>query len=257
MPRFAANLSMLFRAVSLLARFGAARQAGFEAAEVFFPSAEPGNRLQKLIEDNRLHLCLINCPPPNYAGGARGFAALPGGEARFEHDFRRVLRYAGLLRPQHLHIMAGVASGQEAHATFVRNLAWAAAEAPDQSLTIEPINPSDMPGYFLSDFDQASEILDEVNAPNVNLQFDAYHAHRITGDTMSAWDRHGHRAVHVQIARAEGRHEPSADGAIDYDAFLARLDADGYDGWVSAEYIPEGSTEEGLGWFSAARQGRA
>lgn len=250
MPRFAANLSMLFREMPLLERFGAARQAGFKAVEVLFPYDEPGNQVLNAIDINKLHLCLINGPPPNYAGGARGFAALPGGEARFEHDFKRVLRYADLLKPQHIHIMAGVASGPEAHAAFVRNLRWAAAQAPGQSLTIEPINPVDMPGYFLNDFDQAAEILDKVAAPNVNLQFDAYHAHRITGDTLAAWDKHGARAVHIQMARAEGRHEPDATGAIDYPAFFARLDADGYDGWVSAEYIPEGLTEEGLGWFT-------
>lgn len=253
MPRFAANLSMLFRELPLLERFGAARQAGFNAVEVLFPYDEPGNRVQTAIEVNGVHLCLINCPPPNYAGGERGFAAVPGGEARFEHDFKRVLRYASLLKPQHLHIMAGVTSGPEARDAFVRNLKWAASQAPEQSLTIEPINPRDMPGYFLNEFDQAAEILDEVGAPNLNLQFDAYHAHQITGDVMKAWNIHGHRAVHIQIARAEGRHEPDNTGAIDYSAFFARLDADGYDGWVSAEYIPEGSTEEGLGWLNAAQ----
>lgn len=234
----------------MLERFGGARQAGFEAVEILFPYDEPGSALRDALAASGLTMVLINTPPPNWAGGDRGFAAIPGGEARFEHDFRRALRYASVLKPQHIHIMAGVSKGDEARASFVRNLTWAAQEAPQQSLTIEPINPIDMPGYFLNDFDQAIAILDEVNAPNLHLQFDVYHAHRITGDAMQAWETYGHRAAHVQIAQSNGRHEPDSEGQIDYSAFFERLDAQGYDGWVSAEYIPRNDTETGLGWLA-------
>lgn len=248
MPRFCANLTMLFTEVPLAERFGAAAAAGFDTVEVLFPYDLPAKDITRELVRHGLTLALINCPPPNYTQGPRGFAAIPGREDRFRHDFRRSLRYATALGAHHLHLMSGAASGPEAKATLIANLRWAAAEAPRQSLTIEPINTHDMPGYFLSDFDLAAEVLDAVAAPNLHLQFDAYHAQRITGDVMATWDRHGHRAAHVQIGGFPGRHEPIG-GEIDYPAFFARLDADGYTGWVSGEYNPAGRTEEGLAWI--------
>ncbi|GGO55145.1 hydroxypyruvate isomerase [Roseovarius pacificus] len=249
MPRFAANLSMLFRELPVLERPAAARDAGFAGVEILFPYDEPGHLIRQALDRAGLPLILINTPPPNWTGGDRGFAAIPGGEERFRHDFRRALRYAQVLGARHIHVMAGVAGGLEARDTFIRNLAWAAATAPEQPLTIEPINTHDMPGYFLDDFDLAAEVLDTVGAPNLALQFDAYHAHRITGDVMGTWAAHGHRAAHVQVAGYPGRHEP-AGGEIDYPAFFARLDSDGYAGFVSGEYAPEGRTGDGIGWIT-------
>lgn len=248
MPSFAANLSWLFRERPFMERFRAAKDAGFDAVEVLFPYDCPAQEMRDQLVWHDLTFVLMNCPPPNTTGGPKGFAAIPGLEDRFRRDFDRTLRYAQVLKPRHIHIMSGPAEGPAAEAVFVDNLCWAAARAPGQSLTIEPINRHDMPGYFLADFDTAARVLDAVGAPNLALQFDAYHAHRITGDVMDTWARHGHRAVHVQIAGVQGRHEP-AGGKIDYPAFFARLDAEGYTGWVSAEYAPSGTTEAGLGWI--------
>ncbi|MBS0563536.1 MAG: TIM barrel protein [Proteobacteria bacterium] len=249
MPRFAANLTMLFPELPFMDRFGAAKDAGFDGVEVLFPYDESAQAMRDQLAIHGLTFVLQNTPPPNWAGGDRGFAAIPGREERFRRDFDRGLRFAEVLKPLHLHVMAGITDHPEARATFVANLRWAAARAPKRRLTIEPINPHDMPGYFLADFDLAAAILDEVAAPNVALQFDAYHAHRITGDLMAAWAAHGRRAAHVQIAGFPGRHEP-AGGDIDYPSFFARLDADGYRGWVSAEYRPRGTTAEGLDWLA-------
>ncbi|MGB3147608.1 MAG: TIM barrel protein [Paracoccaceae bacterium] len=254
MVRPAANLSWLFGEHELMDRFRAAKAAGFDAVEVLFPYDCPAQDMRDQLIWNDLHLILINCPPPNATGGPQGFAAIPGLEERFRRDFDRTMRFAKVLKPDHIHIMAGApdaaADPALCRATFVENLRWAAARAPGQSLTIEPINRHDMPGYFLADFDLAAAILDEVAAPNLALQFDAYHAQRITGDVLGTWARHGHRAVHVQVAGYPGRHEP-AGGEIDYPAFFARLDADGYAGWVSGEYKPRTETVAGLGWTSA------
>jgi hydroxypyruvate isomerase len=200
---------------------------------------------------NALPLIVINAPPPNYTGGERGFAAVPGLEARFRRDFTRVLRYAQVLKPRHLHLMAGACDAPGARATFVENLRWACQQAPGQSLLIEPINQGDMPGYFLADYDLAEAVIAEVGAPNLGLQFDAYHAQIITGDAQAAWARFGAGARHVQIAQTPQRSEPDA-GEIDYPAFFAALDAAGYDGFVGAEYIPAGTTEAGLGWLPRA-----
>lgn len=249
MPRFAANLTMLFTELPLIERFAAAKAAGFDAVEVLFPYDENAQAMRDQLVIHGLTFVLQNTPPPNWAGGDRGFAAIPGLEDRFRRDFDRCLRFADVLKPLHLHVMAGITDHPDARATFVANLGWAAARAPKRRLTIEPINAHDMPGYFLNDFTAAAAILDEVAAPNLALQFDAYHAHRITGDVMGTWAAHGRRAAHVQIAGFPGRHEP-AGGDIDYPAFFARLDADGYDGWVSAEYVPRGDTTRGLGWLA-------
>lgn len=249
MPRFAANLTWLFTELPFMDRFQAAKDAGFDAVEVLFPYDCAAQDMRDQLVWNDLTFVLMNCPPPNATGGPQGFAAIPGLSARFRHDFERTLRFADVLKPHHIHIMAGVTDAPDARATFVENLRWAAARAPDRSLTIEPINPVDMPGYFLNDFDLAADILDQVAAPNLHLQFDAYHAQRITGDVMGTWARHGHRATHIQIAGHPGRHEP-VGGDIDYPAFFARLDQDGYAGWVSGEYKPATSTQAGLGWLA-------
>ncbi|MEO3413389.1 TIM barrel protein [Roseovarius sp. CAU 1744] len=248
MPKFAANLSMLFREYPFMERFAAAREAGFDAVELLFPYDEPGHEIAQALQANRLTLILINTPPPNWTGGARGFAAVPGGEDRFRHDFKRALRYAKALKSKFIHVMAGPAEGEAARVAFVDNLKWATDHAPKQQVTIEPINTGDMPGYFLDDFGLALEVLDAVNAPNLGLQFDTYHAHKITGDMPKTWDVCRNHAVHIQVADPEGRHEPS-DAVIDYPAFFDQLDAEGYDGHVSGEYIPRGRTADGLGWL--------
>lgn len=248
MPKFCANLSWLFTELPFMERFKAAKEAGFDAVEVLFPYDCPAQEMRDQLVWNDLAFVLMNCPPPNATGGAQGFAAIPGLEDRFRRDFERTLRYARVLKPRHIHIMAGAAEGPEAKATFTENLRWAATRAPKQSLTIEPINRTDMPGYFLADYDIAARVLDAVGAANLALQFDAYHAHRITGDVMGAWAAHGARAAHIQVAGFPGRNEPLG-GKIDYPSFFARLDSDGYKGWVSGEYAPAGATEVGLGWM--------
>jgi hydroxypyruvate isomerase len=244
MPRFCANLTRLFTELPFLDRFGAAKAAGFEAVEVLFPYDDPVPDILDRLDRTGLPLALINCPPPNYTGGPRGFAAVPGAEDRFRTDFRRAARYAATLGAHHLHVMAGAADGPEARATLIANLRWAASAAPKLSLTIEPINRHDMPGYYLADYGLALDVLREVGAPNLHLQFDSYHAQRITGDVMGTWDLVRPHVVHVQVAGYGTRHEP------DDPAFLAGLDADGYGGWVSGEYIPKGRTEDGLGWMT-------
>lgn len=248
MPKFCANLSMLFKELPPLERFEAAAEAGFDAVEVLFPYDEPGHEIRKALISCGLPLVLINTPPPNWTGGERGFAAIPGGQTRFQHDFKRALRYAKALDSNYIHVMSGVAEGNEARATLVENLKWATAMAPDQALTIEPINTEDMPGYFLNDFNMSADILEEVSAPSLGLQFDAYHAHKITGNMLKTWEDHRDRVVHIQVSDPVGRHEPSGQ-TIDYPTFFAQLDAEGYAGYVSAEYIPAGRTWDGLDWM--------
>lgn len=229
----------------------AAKEAGFDAVEVLFPYDVNAQDIVAELARHELQMALINCPPPNYTGGPQGFAAIPGLEERFRKDFRRALRYAQTLRATHLHIMSGVAEGPAAKETFVNNLRWAAAEAPDQSLTVEPINNETMPGYFLNDFELGREIVTAIDAPNLRLQFDAFHAAKITGDVMGTWDAMRDITAHVQVAQMPDRGEPD-QGEIDYPAFFAALDGQGYDGWVAGEYKPRKATTEGLDWIAGS-----
>lgn len=247
MPRFAANLSMLFTEHPLDARFAAARAAGFRAVEMLFPYATPAADLRAWMDRSGLRMVLINTPAPDWDAGGRGCAARPGQQARFRAEFETALHYARVLEAGCIHVMSGCAAGPEAETALIANLRWAAARAPDLQLTIEPINPHDMPGYFLNDFNTTARVLDAAGRPGPGLQFDAYHAHHITGDVMGAWAQHGYRAVHVQVAGVPGRHEP-VGGVIDYPAFFARLDADGYAGHVAGEYRPVCNTTENLAW---------
>ena len=224
-------------------RFARAKAAGFEAVELLDPFEVPAAKLRNAVATHGLEMVLINCPAPGSGHGA----AVPGSE--FRAEFRRTLRAADVIGPQFIHIMAGHAKGAAADACFRENLRWAAEVAGEQRLTIEPLNGGDWPGYFLNDYDQAREISDDIGAPNLHLQFDAYHVHRIHGDVLSLWHRLKDVTAHVQVAQVPDRSEPDG-GVIDYPRFFAQLDADGYPGWVSGEYRPATTTEAGLSWIA-------
>lgn len=250
MPRFAANITMLFTEVPLLARPDLAREAGFDGVEVLFPYDHPARDWAQALSG--MPVALINTPPGDWAAGDRGFAALPDQVLRFREGFLRAADLATVLGVGHIHVMAGAARGEAAEETLRENLAWAAAAAPDVGLTIEPLNPEDMPGYILNDFDQAARILDDVDAPNLGLQFDLWHAARIHGDASAVWRRHRARVTHVQIAGFPNRAEPGG-GGFDLTALCAELDEAGYPGWVAGEYIPARATVHGLGWLMALK----
>ncbi|PUB10842.1 hydroxypyruvate isomerase family protein [Yoonia sediminilitoris] len=249
MPKFCANLTWLFKELPFLERFEAAKEGGFDAVEVLFPYDVNAQDIVNELGRHNLKMALINCPPPNYTGGEPGWAAVPAQKERFRRDFNRALRYAKTLGAQHLHIMSGVAEGDEAKACFIDNLRWATEAAPKQSLTIEPINNDTMPGYFLNCFDLAREVLEAVDAPHLRLQFDTFHAAKITGDMLGTWARMRDLVAHVQVAQMPDRHEPD-QGEIDYPAFFSQLAAEGYDGWISGEYEPRSDTRAGLGWIA-------
>lgn len=251
MPRFAANITMLFTEVPILARPGLAQEAGFDGIEVLFPYDHPLADWKRALLG--MPVALINTPPGDWAAGERGFAAVPDGVSLFRDSFLRGADAATRLGAARLHVMAGVARGPLAEETFRENLAWATATAPELTLAIEPLNPDDMPGYFLNDFDQAARILDDLALPRIGIQFDLWHAARIHGRPEAVWDRHADRVAHVQIAGFPSRAEPGG-GGFDLTALCANLDARGYQGWVGAEYRPSAATVKGLGWLHALKQ---
>jgi hydroxypyruvate isomerase len=253
MPRFAANLSMMFTEHPFMERFGVAAAAGFGAVEFLFPYDHPAADIRAELDRTGLALALFNAPPGDWEAGERGTASLAGREAEFRDSMALALDYAAVLRPHRLHIMAGLARGEAARATYIANLGHAAHIAGKQGLCIEPINNRDMPGYHLNNSTDAVAVLDAVGAANLGLQFDLYHAQIMEGDLTRRLEALMPRIAHIQIAGVPDRHEPDT-GEVDYPHLFGVLDRLGYDGFVGCEYRPAGRTGDGLGWFRRAMQ---
>jgi hydroxypyruvate isomerase len=245
----AANLSHLWPELPYVDRFDAAAAAGFEAVEVLFPYDVPAKDTQRALMRGGLEMILINAPPPNYTGGERGFAAVAGSEARFAHDMRRACRYAQELRVPMLHVMSGVAEGPAAKSTMIANLKHAVQAAHEGlMLTLEPLCPDAQPGYFLNDYGLAAEIIAAVDAPNLRLQFDSYHAQMIHGDAVAVFEQYKDIITHVQIGDTPNRGAPYT-GNVDFAALFAAMRGAGYEGWVSGEYTPGSDTRSTLEWM--------
>lgn len=261
MPRFAANLSMLFGDLPFLERFAAAAEAGFRGAEYLFPYEHAAADLRERLEASGLEQVLFNLPPGDWAAGERGIAAIPGREADHRDGVAQALEYATALGCPRLHMMAGIAPERadpaECETVYLANLRHAAAEAARAGITVlvEPINPVDMPGYFLTHQAQARRLLAAAGVDNARVQLDLYHCQMTEGRLAQALHDQWPWLGHIQIAGVPGRHEPDADGEVNWPWLLAELDRRGYAGWVGCEYKPRSGTREGLGWFARAQQG--
>lgn len=247
MFRFAANLNLLFQEHPFLDRFAAARDAGFSGVEILNPYAAPAEEVAQRLRASGLECALINVPRGNWDAGERGLAAVPGREAEFDGHVAEGLRYCGAFQCPRLHILAGVGGD---HPTYVANLRRAAQAAAAQgvTLTIEPLNPRDMPGYFLRTQAQAAQVIEEVAAPNVRLQMDLYHMQITEGDLEIKLLRYLPLCAHIQIAGVPGRHEPDT-GEVNFAHIFSVLHSAGYQGWIGCEYHPRRGTVEGLGWM--------
>jgi len=259
MPRFAANLTMLFNEVPFLDRFERAAKAGFEAVEFLFPYAWPPGEIKSRLEANGLKLVLHNLPAGDWEKGERGIACHPVRKAEFRSGVGKAIEYATALGVAQVNCLAGKSpEGVDERAlreTFVGNLRFAAAELKKAGikLLIEPINTFDIPGFYLNRTAQAFSVLDKVGSGNLFVQFDAYHAQRMEGELAGTLSRNLARIAHVQIADNPGRNEPGT-GEVNYDFLFAHLDRIGYGGWIGCEYKPATSTEAGLGWLARTRR---
>ena len=256
MPRFAANLSMLFSPLSLLDRMDAAAKAGFKAVEYLFPYDVDAGALKERLEANGLEQVLFNLPAGDWATGERGIACHPDRVDEFRAGVDRAIGYAKTLGCPRLNCLAGIVppgrEPAEARATFVANLGFAAKRLADSGLTllIEAINTRDIPGFFLNTTGQGLGILEEVGTDNLKLQYDIYHMQIMEGDLAPTIEKHLDRIGHIQIADTPGRHEPGT-GEINYPFLFGHLDRIGYAGWVGCEYVPSApqNTEASLGWM--------
>lgn len=252
MPRFAANLSMMFTEVPFLDRFDAAAQAGFTAVEFLFPYEHPAEVVGERLKRNGLTQALFNLPPGDWNAGERGFAALPARFAELKASLETALPYAKETGVKRLHLMAGIANRGERAAieAYYKSVAWAAEFFAPQGIdiVIEPINARNVPGYFLNDFGFARDLIQELTLPNLKLQFDIYHCGIIHGDVTMRLREMMPIIGHIQIASIPSRNEPDGE-ELNYPFLFDELDRLGYAGFVGCEYNPRGKTTDGLAWF--------
>ena len=255
MPKFAANLSMMFNEVEFLDRFAAAAEAGFTGVEYLFPYAWDQTELAERLSKAGLTQVLFNMPPGDWDAGERGLAILPKRVEEFRAGVGIAIDYAKALGCTQLHAMAGLApegaDPAELRKTYVENLRYAADQAGGAGIRvlIEAINTRDMPGFYLNTSRQALEIIDEVGSENLFFQYDIYHMQVMEGDLAPTLEAHLGKIAHLQLADTPGRHEPGT-GEINYPFLFGHLDRIGYDGWIGCEYKPATTTAEGLGWFA-------
>lgn len=258
MPRFCANLTMLFTELDFLDRFAAAAESGFTAVEYLFPYPYPKEELAGRLQRHGLTQVLHNLPAGDWAAGERGIACRPERIEEFEAGVEEAIAYAAALGCGQVNCLAGIpgpdTAPEEARGTLIANLRYAAPRFAEAGikLLLEPVNTRDIPGFFVNRSAEAISIIEDVGTGNLYLQYDFYHAQVMEGDLAATFSRLKDRIAHVQVADNPGRHEPGT-GEINYPFIFDLLDREGYAGWVGCEYKPEAATADGLGWFASYR----
>lgn len=255
MPKFSANITMMFQEIPFMDRFAAAAKAGFKAVEFMFPYDYSIESLQRALDVNGLKLVLFNLPAGDWSGGDRGIAVNPARREEFKAGVAKAAEYAKALGVPQVNCLVGKklsdAPVAEQWATMVENLKFAAEafEKIGTRLLVEPLNNKDMPGFTLNTTAQVMEVLHEVDHRNIFLQYDVYHAQRMEGELATILRSNLPKISHIQIADNPGRHQPGT-GEINYRWLLADFDAAGYDGFVGLEYIPAPDSIASLAWLS-------
>lgn len=254
MPKFNANLTMLFNEVEFLDRFEKAANKGFSAVEYLFPYDWPVDQLVEVLGNNGLKQVLHNLPAGDWAGGERGIACIPGREQEFQDGVGRAVEYAKALTCPRLNCLVGLTPENESdeaiQKTLINNLRFAAdaLEKEQIKLLVEPLNDKNFPGFHLVGSLQTIDLLDQIGHANIQLQYDIYHMQRMEGELINSITTLVDRIGHIQLADNPGRHEPGS-GEINFENVFKAIDESGYSGWIGCEYIPAGDTEAGLGWL--------
>jgi len=253
MPKFAANLTMLFNEVDFVSRFEAAANAGFTGVEYLFPYDFDKNLLAEQLDKFRLKQVLHNLPAGNWAGGERGIACLPDRVSEFQDGVGRAIEYAKALGCEQVNVLAGITpqgvDADKVRDTFVSNIKFAAdkLQAEGIKLLIEAINTFDIPGFYVSGTQQTLDLIAASGSDNIFYQYDIYHMQRMEGELANTIKANLPKIAHLQLADNPGRFEPGT-GEINYPFLFSFLDEIGYDGWIGCEYKPKAGTVDGLGW---------
>ena len=254
MPKFCANLSMLFGDAGFPDRFDRAAGAGFRAVEFQFPYAHGKDELSERARRAGVEVVLFNLPAGNWEKGERGIACIPSRVSEFRDGVGRAIEYAKALGCTRVNCLSGIAPArvpaETLRETFVSNLRFAAGELEREGITllIEPVNTRSVPGFYLRNSGQALALMDEARSANLKLQYDVFHMQIMEGDLAATIEANIARIGHIQIADVPDRHEPGT-GEINYAFLFDRIDRIGYQGWIGCEYTPAGRTEDGLGWL--------
>lgn len=254
MPRFAANLTLLYNEHAFIDRFAAAAKSGFSGVEYLFPYDFDKNRLAEQLQKHQLAQVLHNLPAGDWPGGERGIACHPGRVGEFQDGVGKAIEYAQALDCRQLNCLAGIAPAdvapEKVRATFVSNLRFAADKLEQAGIRLltEPINTRDIPGFYLTRTQQALDIIAEVGSDNLFLQYDIYHMQIMEGDLAATIEKNLKLIPHMQLADNPGRHEPGT-GEINYPFLFDFIDKIGYAGWIGCEYKPATTTDAGLGWI--------
>lgn len=257
MPKFAANLTMMFTEYPFMERFAAAKKAGFDGVEYLFPYDFPAQEIAQELAKHQLTQVLFNLPAGNWAQGERGIACLPDRENEFRSGVENAIVYAKALGCRKVNCLAGKKpeglSVEQANTTLLNNLTFAANRLAEHGieLVIEAINTRDIPGFFVNNSRQVVDLIRQVGRTNLRYQYDIYHMQIMEGDLAKTMERHFPIIGHLQLADNPGRHEPGS-GEINYPFLFKHIDALGYDGWIGCEYVPANGTEAGLGWLNDA-----
>ena len=252
-PKFSANLSMMFQEVPFMERFSAAAKAGFKAVEFMFPYDYPIADLQQALADNHLKLVLINTPAGNFAAGERGIAVDPARREEFKKGVFDAVEYARALGVAQVNCLVGRTLTEvppaEQRRALVENLRFAAQTFAGEGirLLVEHLNSRDVAGFALDTTAKVLAVLDEVDHPNIYLQYDVYHAQRMEGELAAILRNNLPRISHLQIADNPGRHQPGT-GEINYRWLLAEFMSSGYDRYIGLEYVPTPDSVGSLGW---------
>ena len=259
MPKFAANLTMLYNEVDFLLRFGAAARDGFSGVEYLFPYPYQKELLVEQLKAHKLVQVLHNLPAGDWAKGERGIAVLPDRTSEFQHGVGTAIEYASALGCKQVNCLAGIAppgvAPEKVRETFVANLKFAATklEQAGIKLLIEPVNTFDIPGFYLNRTRQALDLIADVGSDNLFVQYDIYHMQRMEGELAGTIKNNLARIAHLQLADNPGRNEPGT-GEINYPFLFGFIDSIGYDGWIGCEYKPAAKTSGGLNWFAPFKQ---
>ena len=254
MPKFCANLSLLFTEVDLVERFEMAKKAGFTAVEIQFPYSLSAEKIKALLQEHQLSLVLFNIDADDLLQGGEGLAAVPEKKAQFQLAVAQALEYAQILQPEVINVLSGCCfdlnRAQAYLETFKENLAYVVDVFTPLGIKIvfEAINSYDMPGFIISTSQDMLEILTELSLDNLYVQYDIYHRVSMGESVADFINQHVDKIGHIQFADCPGRHQPGS-GLIDFQKIFSLIDRSAYSGWVGAEYKPIGETTNSLGWF--------
>ena len=226
MPRFSANLSMLFTEVDFMDRFTRAANAGFRAVEYMFPYPFDPQNLSDALRSNNLKQILFNLPAGDWDRGERGIAMLPDRQAEFREGVDKAIVYADALDCPLINCLVGRAPEGVPDTvtmdTLVSNLRYAADVFAEKGikLLIESLNTRDIPGFYLSRTNDTLSLIKKVDRPNVYYQYDVYHMQVMEGNLVTTIRENVELIAHIQVADNPGRHEPGT-GEINMNIYFA------------------------------------